>query len=58
MKYKIEAIRETINKDTFYVEANSKKEAEDYVYENLGNWDYTVECDVSYWEILNVKEIK
>lgn len=58
MKYKIEAIRETRNKDTFYVEANSKKEAEDYVYENQDSWDDTVECDVSYWEILNVKEIK
>lgn len=57
MKYKIKAIRETRNKDTFYVEANSKKEAEDYVCENKSSWDDTVEYDVSYWEILSVEEI-
>ena len=34
MKYEITVIRETRNKDIFYVEANSKEEAEDYVYEN------------------------
>jgi hypothetical protein len=57
MKYEIEVIRETRNKDIFYVEANSKEEAKDYVYENPDNWNNTEEYDVSYWDIMSVKEI-
>lgn len=34
MKYEIKVIREVRNIDTFYVEANSREEAQDYVYEN------------------------
>ena len=57
MKYEIEVIRETRNKDIFYVEANSKEEAKDYVYENSDSWDNTEEYDISYWDIISVKEI-
>jgi hypothetical protein len=56
MKYEIEVIRETRNKDIFYVEANSKEEAKDYVYENPDSWDNTEEYDVSYWDIISVEE--
>lgn len=57
MKYEITVIRETRNKDIFYVEANSKEEAEDYVYENSDSWDDTEEYDISYWGIQSVKKI-
>ena len=56
MKYEVEVIRETRNKDIFYVEANSKEEAEDYVYENPDSWDDTEEYDISYWDIISVEE--
>ena len=56
MKYEVTVIRETRNKDIFYVEANSKKEAEDYVYENPDSWDNTEEYDISYWDIISIKE--
>ena len=56
MKYEVEVIRETRNKDIFYVEANSKEEAEDYVYENPDSWDNTEEYDISYWDIISIKE--
>ena len=57
MKYEITVIRETRNKDIFYVEANSKEEAEDYVYENSDSWDNTEKYDITYWDIQSVKEI-
>ena len=57
MKYKIKVIRETRNIDTFYVEADSKKEAKDIVYENPDTWDETTEYDISYWDIISVEEI-
>jgi len=56
MKYKIKVIREVRNIDIFYVEADSEKEAKDYVYENPDSWDNTEEHDVSYWDIISIEE--
>ena len=57
MKYEIKVIREVRNIDTFYVEADSKEEAQDYVFENHDNWDDTEEYDTSYWDIQSIEEI-
>jgi hypothetical protein len=57
MKYKIKVIRETRNIDTFYIEADSKEEAKDYVYEYPDSWDDTEEYDISHWDIISVEEI-
>ena len=57
MKYEVKVIREVRNIDTFYVEANSEEEAQDYVYENSDSWDDSEEYDVSYYDILSIKEV-
>ena len=56
MKYEIKVIREVRYKDTFYVEANSREEAIDYVYENPDSWDDTEEYDETYWDIISVEK--
>ena len=57
MKYEIKVIREVRNIDTFYVEANSREEAQDYVYENPDSWDDTEEYDTIYYDILSIKKV-
>lgn len=57
MKYKVRAIKEIRYIDTYYVEAKSKDEAKDIVYENINDFDESEDYDCTYWEIIDIDEI-